>query len=201
MPVKNFNLFLRRTHLYLGMLLIPWVFVFAFSTFIFNHGNSFSGSRGNADDWQQVWQKEYQLEIPEGRENLRRTASVLLSEHGINGPRFGVRRNGPRMEINIQKFLSPERLVYHGRDQKLIYQKRSVFWAEVFSRLHLRHGWGNDGPLYQSWALLVDVFCLATLAWIFTGLYLWWKISATRKWGFIALLSGFLSFGILLLTL
>ena len=192
--MKNINLILRRTHLYLGMLLIPWVFIYAFSTFIFNHGSYFNKFRGEPSDWVQVWEKEYEVDIPRGQENLRKLAKRILQENGISNMRYGVRRTGQRLDINVQKFLTPERLVYLGRDRKLIAEEREFFWPEMFVRLHVRHGWGSSGILQGLWSFAIDLICFSILIWIGTGIYLWWKISSTRKWGIVALGSGFLSF-------
>ena len=199
--MKNVNLIFRRTHLYLGMLLIPWVFIYAFSTFIFNHRPTFKSFRGKPSDWVQQWEKDYQVDLPEGQEKLKILAGKILKENGIEEKRYGVRRSGQRLEINMQKFLIPERLVYQGKTGKLTGEKRRVFWAEVFTRLHIRHGWGKHGLLNGLWSFTVDLVCLAFLTWMFTGLYLWWKIPSTRRWGFVALGSGFLSFVLLLMTL
>ena len=72
---------------------------------------------------------------------------------------------------------------------------------DVLIRLHERTGYGQGGPLNQLWACFVDLFSVATLAWIATGLFLWWKLSSTRRWGWLALGGGFATFATLLLTL
>ena len=45
--MKNWNLLFRRTHLYLGMLMLPWMAMYALSTVVFNHGEAF-GKIGRA---------------------------------------------------------------------------------------------------------------------------------------------------------
>ena len=199
--MKNLNLVFRRTHLYLGMLLIPWVFIYAFSTFIFNHGSYFRTFRGEPSDWVKKWEKEYEVDLPQGQQNLRKLGNEILQEHGISNMRYGVRRTGQRLDINVQKFLTPERLVYLGEERKLVAETREFFWAEMFLRLHIRHGWAPQGFLQGLWSLAIDVVCFSILIWMITGIYLWWKIPSTRKWGFLALGSGFLSFLGLLWTL
>ena len=68
-------------------------------------------------------------------------------------------------------------------------------------RLHERTGYGRGGFLHDLWAVIVDVFCVGTLAWIATGLYLWWKLSVARRWGWIALGGGMATIAILLASL
>ena len=44
-PTGRLLLFVRRTHLYLGLLLVPWVLLFGMSGFLFNHtGTTFGGA-------------------------------------------------------------------------------------------------------------------------------------------------------------
>lgn len=44
-PAGRLLLFVRRTHLYLGLLLVPWVLLFGVSGFLFNHtGTTFGGA-------------------------------------------------------------------------------------------------------------------------------------------------------------
>ena len=47
--MNNTNLIFRRVHLYLGMLLIPWVLIYALSTFTFNHRDWFRGQFNQPD--------------------------------------------------------------------------------------------------------------------------------------------------------
>jgi hypothetical protein len=42
---------LRRTHLYAGLVLAPWVLMYGMSGFVFNHGEWFSGDDPNQRAW------------------------------------------------------------------------------------------------------------------------------------------------------
>jgi hypothetical protein len=68
-------------------------------------------------------------------------------------------------------------------------------------RLHERTGYGQGGFLQYLWGFLVDAFCVATLVWILTGLYLWWKLAGTRRWGFVTLVGGAGTLALLLATI
>src|SRR5882724_7769170 len=52
-PVSiNISKIMRRTHLYAGLFLAPWVAMYGFSGLIFNHGNWFaSGGGGKPIEW------------------------------------------------------------------------------------------------------------------------------------------------------
>ena len=67
--------------------------------------------------------------------------------------------------------------------------------------MHVRHGYGRGGVLYNGCAFVVDLVCFAIIAWTVTGLYLWWKLAATRKAGWVAILSGLATFLALVFTI
>lgn len=199
--MKNLNLIFRRTHLYLGMFLVPWIFVYAFSTFMLNHGPVFRQLRPGPDAWSQVWEKNYSASPPESQGALREWAGAILAEHDLVVGAYGVQRNQQRILINAPRFLRPLRVTYRIEEKKLIAEKRDGSWTEALLRLHFRHGYGQGVFVQKIWGFIVDVVCLSFLVWIVTGLYLWWKIPRTRNWGWVAIGAGALSFLGLLVVL
>ncbi len=199
--MKNWNLLFRRTHVYLGLLLIPWMLVYAASTFVFNHAEHFRSLRAADPQWLPLWEKDYALAASVGTDAaaLRDTARQILSDHGLSGG-FGVRRQGERLNINIANFWYPKRLNYDLGTKKLRAEQKRFALLDVLIRLHERTSYGQGGFLNNLWALAVDVFCVSTLVWIATGLYLWWKLAVTRRWGFLALGGGLATMVALLLT-
>ncbi len=199
--MKNWNLLFRRTHLYLGMLLLPWMLIYSLSTFIFNHRGLFEDESGQPPKMIPLWERTCVVELPAGGgEALREMARRVMADHGISGP-FGVQRQGTRLTINVQNFRQPLRLTYDAGQHQLRAEQREFAWPEVIVRLHQRTGYGQEGLLSKVWAFFVDLFCVTTLVWIGTGLYLWWKLPVTRGWGFAALGGGLLTILILLGTL
>lgn len=199
--MKSVNLIFRRTHLYLGMLLIPWMFVYAFSTFMLNHGPTFRPLRPGPDAWIELWQKQYPADPPQTEEGLRTWAGRILEEHGLSGGPFHVQRNPQRVIINAPRFIKPLRLTYDLGQRLLTAEQRPPSWVETFIRLHFRAGYGQVGPLQKIWGFIVDLVCISFLVWVFTGLYLWWKIPQCRAWGWLAIAAGFISFASILWAL
>ena len=193
--MKNWNLLFRRTHLYLGLLLIPWMLVYACSTFAFNHGEHFRAYRAADPQWLPLWEKDYAFEAPPDA-----AAQRILDDHHLSGA-FAARRQGQRLNINVQNFWHPRRLAYDFTTKKLRAEEKRSTSLDVLIRLHERTGYGQGGPLNNLWAFFVDLFSVATLAWIATGLYLWWKLSATRTWGWLALGGGLTTIFALVLAL
>ena len=198
--MPNWNLVFRRTHLYLGLLLIPWLLIYALSTVLFNHRDIFRPHHGGDQQWTPLWEKDYAIAPPAGTEALRATAQRILDDHRIKGA-FGVRRQGERLNLNVQNFWWPKRLTYDFNTKKLRAEERTFAATELLARLHTRTGYGQGGWLDNLWAFIVDAFCVTTLVWIATGLYLWWKLPATRSWGYAAIGGGALTIAILLGTM
>lgn len=197
--MTNWNLLARRSHLYLGMLLLPWLVMYGVSTVLFNHRDPAQSHRAGDGQWALRWEKDQKLEVPAQGDRLREVGRQLMAEHGLQGP-FGVQRQGQRLIINVQNFRAPVRLTYDGEKQKLRAEVRQFAWGEMLGRLHVRVGYGQSGVLPTIWALVVDLFCVTTLVWVGTGLYLWWKLPALRRWGCVTLGAGLITIVGLLLT-
>ncbi len=197
--MTNWNLLSRRSHLYLGMLLLPWLVMYGVSTVLFNHRAPEQGHRAGDDQWALQWEKDHKLAVPAQGDQLREVGRQLMAQHGLQGP-FGVQRQGQRLVVNVQNFRAPVRLTYDGEKQKLRAEVRKFSWGEMLGRLHVRVGYGQAGALPTIWALVVDLFCVTTLIWIGTGLYLWWKLPALRRWGCVTLAAGLITIVGLLLT-
>ena len=133
-----------------------------------------------------------------GQDALRDTAKKILADNHVTGP-FGVQRQGQRLVINVPNFRGPTRVIYETAQKKLRAERHPNSWAEKLIRMHERTGYGRGG-LNDLWAAIVDVFCVTTLAWIGTGLYLWWKLADLRRWGFLAIGGGALTIAVLLAT-
>jgi hypothetical protein len=61
---------------------------------------------------------------------------------------------------------------------------------EYLLRLHTAHGFPDEQNARWWWAIIVDLMSFVLIGWTITGLIMWWKIKATRKWGFAAILFG-----------
>ena len=56
------------------------------------------------------------------------------------------------------------------------------------TRLHLAHGFPNGQNTKWFWAILVDAMALVMVFWGVSGLFMWWQVKSTRRWGFLVLL-------------
>jgi hypothetical protein len=55
------------------------------------------------------------------------------------------------------------------------------------TRLHLAHGYPGEQNARWFWAVVVDAMAFVMVFWGVSGIFMWWQIKATRKFGFLVL--------------
>ncbi len=81
------NLFIQRTHLYLALFLLPWLFMYGISSFFFNHP---AALEDGISPWKVRFDRPYEINVPEGSD-LRAVGARILQDSGLKGS-FGVYR-------------------------------------------------------------------------------------------------------------
>lgn len=56
------------------------------------------------------------------------------------------------------------------------------------TRLHLASGYPGSPDARWFWAVVVDVMGVVLVFWGVSGLFMWWQIKATRRWGILVVL-------------
>jgi hypothetical protein len=198
----NLNLVLRRTHLYLGMLLAPWVLMYGVSSAVYNHQPFLREHFPmRQPEWTLLMDKSYQVDLPADNQQLRAAGARILQDNGLAGVAFGVYRSGATFNVFLPNFWHPRRLIYNSEQYRLRLERRQFSWSEFLTRQHGRGGYHQPTIGDNLWAFCVDLVCVALLAWVGTGLYLWWNLRATRVAGLLALCGGAGAFILFLLRL
>lgn len=197
----TFNHFNRRLHLYLALSLLPWFLMYGLSSIPFSHGALFQELYDDGvPQWTVRFERDYDRPVPEDAD-LRSVGAAILKDVGLEGA-FGVSRPNRRtLRIYLVSFREHTRLTYYV-DQKLLKAEDKRFrWDHFFTTLHARGGFQQDSFLNDAWAVLVDLVCIGFLAWIASGIYMWWLLPQTRRWGSLALGGGAVAFLTFLLAL
>lgn len=185
----------RRIHLYLGLILIPWVTMYGLSSFMISHHAWF---RSQSDPpWSPLFDREYRHPVPE-KGDLRAVASEILKDNNLEGAFYVERPSPTELRITRRSFFNQTRLTYLVNEQKLRAERQPFHWDQVVVRMHFRGGYHHPLFLNLLWAIMVNVVCVAFLAWIASGLIMWWRLSKTRVWGAVAIGAGALSFALLI---
>lgn len=180
----------RRVHLYLGLSLLPWFFIYGVSSIPFNHNRYFE-DRDMAKGiplWTKRFERSYDVPVPDG--DLRPLGRKILDDTGLKG-NYGVFRQNPRqINVYVYTFLQSTQVKYFPQEKRLLAEDRRFRFEHFLTGMHARGGFGQDTWLQNSWGVVVDIVSIAMLLWIASGVYMWWLLPATRKWGWLALGSG-----------
>ncbi len=187
----------RRTHLYLGLALVPWVLMYGLSSIPFAHAPYFQAR--DAAKGRPLWTLRAEIPvdapIPEGPDALRGLGATLLDTAGIHGTNFGAFRQGPaQVNVYSYSFWHSIQLKYYADRRLMTVEERRFRWDQFLTGMHARGGFEQDGVMPFAWGLIVDLVCLGLIGWVASGLYMWWTLPHLRRYGWIALASGILPF-------
>lgn len=194
----------RRVHLYLGLALLPWFFLYGVSSIPFAHNAFFEAldKAKNQPQWTLREERAYDVAVPEDPEQLREFGREALKLVGIEGTNFGAFRQGSdQVNIYSYTFLHSTQVKYFLGEKRLRVEDRRFRWDHFLTGMHARGGFEQEGLLPTAWAVVVDLFCVASLFWIGSGLYMWWSIRQHRGWGWVAIASGLIAFGVFVVLL
>ena len=194
-----FSKLLRRTHLYIALFLIPWILMYAASTFVMNHRTHLQTLYGGGPP-QPVPEREqiYDAVFPEGSSPKQMGAQVLASldmEGAFNANR---RTRDGAIVINRMDPIAPRRITYEPAAKKITIERVPWDTRVYLERMHRRRGYQHDALIEDTWAFSVDLFIAAVIFWVLSGFWMWWELKTTRRWGTVALAGGVALFGLFL---
>lgn len=176
--------FIRRVHLFTGLLLLAYVLLYFLTGYVMIHAKWFGKNEpktsirkeplshfeaASDEAMSQHLQETFGLRGQRGPVNHRPDGSV----------RFGFARPGTSFEALV----SPD-----GK-QVTITEKDFAF-AGIANGLHRLRGY-HGGGIYVLWSLLYDLASFSLILFAVTGVFLWYKGTA-RKWpGLVFLSAGF----------
>ncbi|MBS1831934.1 MAG: hypothetical protein JST65_04440 [Acidobacteria bacterium] len=195
----------RRTHLYLGLFLTPWVLLYAISSIPFSHAQYFDAldkAKGEPQ-WVKRYEGAYDLgPIPETG-SLRPLAFKVAKDFQMTGRSVGAYRpNADQLMLFVYTFRDSTQFRYFPKEHRIVKEEKRFRWDHFLTGMHARGGFEDERFLPTLWSLIVDLVCLGFLTWIASGLVMWWTLPGTvRKWGWVAIVAGVLSFAMFLARL
>ena len=195
----------RRTHLYLGLFLLPWVIMFGVSSIPLNHNNPAA-----PPTWTKITEVPFSAAVPApagpggpssgSSADLRALGREMMNAAQISGGFYVNRPNARQINVNHPNFLRPIRIFYYIDQQRLVAERREFVPRLFVTGLHTRGGYALGGFWDWVWALFVDALSIGLLLWIASGVIMWWKIPGTgpRQWGWLAVASGAACFAIIM---
>ena len=197
-----FSKVIRRTHMYLALFLMPWMLMYALSTLAMNHRNLFRDREsGNTVRYEKEKELLYDGVFPSDA-SPSLIARQILSGLNMNGS-HSVNNASLGQDIIIQRQdpISPRRITYRPADRWLVIE-HELFRTPVFlERMHRRSGYQHEYAFDDTWAFSVDLVVVTMAFWVLSGLWMWWELQSTRRWGALCLVVGLGLFGFFLLTI
>ena len=187
----------RRVHLYLGLALLPWFFMYGISSVPFAHNQFFE--RRDAAKGLPLWtlraERTLDVQVPQDTAGLRAFGASLLKDAGVAATSYGTYRQTPtQINVYAYSFWTSTQLKYDIDRKKLTVEDRRFRWDHFLTGMHARGGFEQEGFLQLSWSIVVDIVCVAMIVWIGSGLVMWWELPGQRRWGWVAILAGTASF-------
>ena len=110
----SFLYFVRRTHLYLGLFLLPWVIIFGVSSIPINHNNP-----APPPTWNKLAEIPFNTAVPATSEagTLRGVGREMMNAAGVDGGFYVNRPNPRQINVNHPNFLRPTRIIYYIEDK------------------------------------------------------------------------------------
>jgi hypothetical protein len=191
----------RRTHLYLGVLLMPWFLLYCLSALLLSHGELFEVKQDGAPEWTRRFDQAYRLPPEVAGSPTSVIARRVLHDHGLDGRfRASLDRDG-NLVIFRNKLASTIRLTYYPAKGRILAEDKRFHWQEALRASHFRSGFQQPYGIESLWAVFLDLLAIANLLWIVSGLYIWLKLKRLRFWGWVSLAGGMASFVALVLAL
>ncbi len=189
--------FLRRLHLYLGIALVPWFFMYAIGAFVINHRPLVNGwFQSDKPDWIERCRKEYHRPVPADADT-RQVGAAILRDFGMGDRAYwSWWQNGNRslLAITAFRFLSSTRLLYHVDQGWVVVEDQPFRLDRFFVGMHERGGFLQSPWLNKAWGVICDIVGLAVLTWAISGLYIWWKTHRRHLAGGLVLAAGVIGF-------
>lgn len=174
----------RRVHMYLGLFLAPWMFMYAASTLVMNHREFVQRLYPTKTPPMVVErQLDYSRSFPPDTTPEQR-GEMILGDLGLKGAhRVTGGKAGKPLVIERQKAWTPRRMTWDPTTQKIVVEKQQFRSTTFLERMHRRRGYQQPYAVDDTWAFTVDLAVITMVFWSLSGLWLWWELKSTRWWG------------------
>ncbi len=192
-----FSRVVRRTHLYLALFFFPWMLMYALSTLAMNHRTWFAGPPGA---FEREREATYDGVFPDGA-SPRQMSQQILASLDLDGAHNAARRADGTLVITRNDLIVQRRITYTPADRRLVIERMPVRANAVLERFHRRRGYATGYGLDTAWAVSVDLAIAAMIFWVLSGLWMWWEMRVTRRYGALAVGAGVCLFAFYLAAL
>lgn len=186
--------------MYLAIFLTPWILTYGISLLYMNHMPFFQKLL-NQKWGEYIPERELTYDRPLPADGEAAARQILQDLHMDGVHATSARRNGSRIIIDRWALVNIRRITYTAADHKLIIERQPFDVLQFLRRIHKRHGYEQPYLADTLWAASLDLVIIGMLSWGLTGLWMWFKMKRTRRWGVLCVAVGCLLFAMFLLTI
>ena len=175
--------------------------MYALSTIAMNHRvlvRSFYNHQ--LPEWETEREIEYRATFS-GDTKRWMVAEQILKDLDMEGAYSVGGRLNQSITIIRESPIALKRIAYTPEFQELKIERRNFRASAFLEHMHRRRGYSQKYVTDDLWGICVDLFILSTVLWGASGLWMWWELEETRRWGAICITSGVVLFGFFLLTI
>jgi hypothetical protein len=183
----------RRLHVYLGLYFLFFIWLFALSGWLLNHGQ-WAASWGVNERHETRYERT--LEPPAGGSDLARAREVMreLNLTGeINWPpsqppgvlAFGVNRPGDASEVRVDLVQNRASIRHFENTAVATFRIFHTFSGSRYTDTARR-----DWLVTSVWVIAMDALSFGLVVMVLGGYYMWWQLRTKRTLGLIALGAG-----------
>jgi hypothetical protein len=198
---SNLSQLVRRIHMFTGLFLAPWMLMYALSTLVMTHReyvSSFYPSKNPAMVTERELDYSRAFPASASREEIGRQ---ILQDVGLDGTHYlSGGKNGKPLVVNRQHALMTRRISFDASNKKLVIEREEFRASNFLERMHRRRGYNPYG-LENAWGFAVDVAVVTMAFWSLSGIWLWWELKSTHRWGALSLTAGLGLFAMFLILL
>ena len=171
--MKRLDKWMREAHLYAGLVLAPWLLVYATSAFCLNRGPRLVEWLGiPPPSWSTVRSAEF-VPPEEFPTDPALQAQSLLQYLDLDGAhRILGKPTADKMVIFRISGGGHYRITWHRPDSQVLVEKQPFSLYRLLHFLHFRHGYGQPHAAHILWAVLVDTITLCLWVWVVSGIYI-----------------------------
>jgi len=197
-----FSKVIRRTHMYLALFLTPWILMYSLSTIGMNHAELLSKLHGDVEPpFVQDRELTYRRGFPQ-EATPQAIAPLILRDLNMDGVhRARLSPDGTELIIDRANLITPRRVTFRQAESKILIERQAFRGSTFLERMHRRRGYRSDYPLDDVWAASVDLVIIAILVWAVSGLWMWWELKVTRRWGAACVGMGVVLFSLFAFTI
>ncbi len=200
--MKKYYSIAKALHLYFGLLISPFIFIFSVSVLVFNHTEYFNKLRPKKE----LAPVEQQLNDFTFKDSDLATAKAIIEQLDITGEIDWISKTDSTFSFPVNRPGLNQRISLHTKTSKVTITQIDVGTFNGVTYLHTMPGQHNamlrgNSSFMKAWRIATDSFVYLILFVSATGVFLWYVLRPERKLGIYSLAIGILCFSILMILL